>query len=111
MCCDFDALGFLHVVCVEVGGEFEGVGFWKKEFIIFILSEESRFNIEVPFLFLFSIPCFPMTFLWIWLAPWFVPTFAFMSCPMITCWLGGVLPNNVASLVLKHLYSLLSTGW
>jgi hypothetical protein len=51
MCCDLDAFVFLHVVCVVVGDE-EDARFWKKELVIF-------FSIDVPFLFLFSMPYLP----------------------------------------------------
>ena len=48
----------LHVVCVVVGDE-EDARFWKKELVIFISSDVSRFSKDVPFLFLFSMPYFP----------------------------------------------------
>jgi hypothetical protein len=35
MCWDFDALGFLHVVCIIVALRFEGLGM-KKVFVIFM---------------------------------------------------------------------------
>ncbi len=47
MCWDFDALGFLHVVCVVVASRFEGLGL-KKEFVVFILSDAIRFISMVP---------------------------------------------------------------
>ncbi len=80
MCWDFDALGFLHVVCVVVALRFKGLGL-KKEVAIFILSDAIRFISEVPFLFLFSMPQAPIISLRC--CPLFVlvPTFALMSCP------------------------------
>ena len=58
MCCDLDAFVFLHVMCVVVGDE-EDARFWKKELVIFISSDASKFSIDVPFLFLFSMPYLP----------------------------------------------------
>ena len=55
MCWDFDALGFLHVVCVVVASGSEGLGL-KKELVIFMLCDAIRFISEMPFLFLFSMP-------------------------------------------------------
>jgi hypothetical protein len=42
MCWDFDALGFLHVVCVVVAARFESLGL-KKELVIFMLRDAIRF--------------------------------------------------------------------
>ena len=55
MCCDLDMLGFLHVMCVDVGNEKDAL-FWKNELATFISSDVSRFSSDVPFLFLFSMP-------------------------------------------------------
>ncbi len=52
---DFDALGFLHVVCIVVALRFEGLGL-KKELVIFMLSDAIRFISNSPFLFLLSMP-------------------------------------------------------
>ena len=80
MCWDFDALVFLHVVCVDVAVRHEGLGL-KKEFVTFRLSDASRLSSDVPFLFLFSIPKGPIVFLKFCSLFAFVPMFALMSCP------------------------------
>ena len=80
MCWDFDALVFLHVVCVDVAVWLEGLGL-KKEFVTFRLSDASRLSSDVPFLFLFSIPKGPIVSLKFCPLFAFVPVFALMSCP------------------------------
>jgi hypothetical protein len=110
MCWDFDALGFLHVVCVVVASRFEGLGL-KKELVIFMLSDVIRFISEVPFLFLFSIPLAPIVSLKC--CPLFalVPTFALMSCLRMMFVSGGRCVNIELRVELKILNSMLLTGW
>ncbi len=80
MCCDFDVLVFLHVVCVDVAVWLEGLGL-KKEFVTFRLSDASRLSRDVPFLFLFLILKGPIVSLKFCPLFAFVPMFALMSCP------------------------------
>ena len=76
-----------------------------------ICSDAIRLSREVPFLLRFSIPCGPSVPLWIRPVPAFVPTFAFMSCPIMMFRLAGMAPSVEARSVLKDSYSSLSTGW